>query len=145
MSEAQILIVDDDEGVRDVLEQLMEVLGHSATLCDSQKGGMEALERDVWDAAFFDIILGDGDGLELLRHALSVRPALPVIMISGMATSERVDQAREIGAAGFLLKPFRADEVHQELRRALMRGALTRHRKRLSEALDRAASEERPG
>ncbi|MAE68954.1 MAG: hypothetical protein CME06_00635 [Gemmatimonadetes bacterium] len=142
MMRGSILIVDDDEGVRDVLEQLLEILGHEPRLCGDKESALEALEERGWDAAFFDILLGDGNGLELLEHALSVQPDLPVIIISGVATSERVDQAKELGASGFLLKPFRADEVTQELNRALVRGTLSKQRRRLSDALERAESQE---
>jgi DNA-binding NtrC family response regulator len=137
VTKAAVLIVDDEEGVRSVLSQMLVLMGHRPTVCDGVSAANSELDAQRWDAAFFDILLRDGDGLQLLQQAMQVQPDLPVVMMSGAASPERLETARDAGASGFLLKPFTAGEVRRELNQALLRGKLCRHKRLLQSALDR--------
>ncbi len=138
LAKAAVLVVDDEDGVQRVLARMLELMGHLPTVCDGVVSARAALDAQQWDAAFFDILLGDGNGLQLLEYALQLQPDLPVVMMSGAASPERVEIARDAGASGFLLKPFTARELQGELNQALLRGKLCRHKRLLQHALERA-------
>lgn len=143
MTKASILIVDDEASVLGVLAQMVELMGHAPTTCSTVAEARRELETQDWDVGFFDILLRQDNGLDLLREVHEDRPDLPIVIMSGVATPERLEEAREAGASGFLLKPFSASEVQSELRQALLRGTLAKQRKLLEDALRCAGQSQR--
>jgi two-component system, NtrC family, response regulator AtoC len=122
---ATILIVDDDERLREALAILVRNLGHEAL----QAGDVAEAER-VLDAREPDLVISDlrmpgGSGLDLLDAIRDAHDDVPVIMLTAYGTVETAVQAMHKGAFDYLLKPFDADEVELRIERAL---ALRRYR-----------------
>ena len=115
----RVLVVDDDDGVREFLEAVLARAGLEVTGAAS---GEDALERAVeapFDLVTLDVILPGIDGLETLRRLKRAHPAVRVIMLSGHAPSRAGDEALRLGAQEFLRKPLEPEELERAVARAL--------------------------
>jgi two-component system, cell cycle sensor histidine kinase and response regulator CckA len=117
-----ILAVDDDETQREVSNRLLTTLGYKVTVCDSGATAIEMLANRPFDLLVLDMIMpNDIDGTETFRQALEIRPNQKAIIVSGFSESDRVIEARHLGAGTFVKKPFDrkiiALAVRQELDR----------------------------
>jgi CheY-like chemotaxis protein len=122
---ARILIVDDDVETRELLAEEVQDLGHEA-ICAAD--GVQALSQ-VWrerpDLIVLDLRLPGGDGfsvLERLRHIPDIA-FIPVIVFSGMHSTELEERAQLLGAREFVHKSFHGDHLVDAIARALDRGA----------------------
>lgn len=114
----RILIVDDDEAIRDTLYELLA----ENYLCQTAETGEKALARleaDTYDTVLTDISMPGLSGLELLGHIRQKFPDTPVIVISGISDQEHAQGLIKLGAFEFLLKPFNLDVVEKSVKRAL--------------------------
>lgn len=121
---AHILVVDDEASVRRLLCRLLERNGYS---CTEAADANEANAR--LDAGSFDLLLTDLDmpgqsGLDLIRSAPSRHPDLATVMITGLDDTELANSALELGAYGYIIKPFEANEILINVRNALRRRSL---------------------
>jgi len=131
---ARILIVDDEESIRDVLRQLFEYEGHEVATAASGAAALAGLSGSRPDAVFLDVKMQGMDGLEVLERIRASSPETPVVMISGHATIDTAIEATRRGAFDFLEKPLDTDRLLVTLRNVLeVRG--------LSEAVARLRSE----
>ena len=115
---ADILIVDDDEVIRDTLKELLSE--HYA--CQTAGTADEAFARlaeKPYDLVLTDISMPEISGMELLGRVLQLYPKTPVIVVSGITDQEHVQGLIKLGAFDFLLKPFRLEVVEKSVRRAL--------------------------
>jgi DNA-binding NtrC family response regulator len=115
---AEILIVDDDDLIRDTLYDLLS----PEYQCQTSGTAEEALTR--LEAATFDVVLTDISmpglsGLELLGRLLQEYPKTPVIIISGISDQEHAQGLIKLGAFDYLLKPFRLETVETSVKRAV--------------------------
>ena len=116
---ARLLIVDDEQGVRDALRQVFEYEGHEIAIAGD---GPEALERvEAWrpDVTFLDVKMHGMDGLEVLDRMRESDPSALVVMISGHGTIDTAVEATRKGAYDFLEKPLDTDRLLVTLRNAL--------------------------
>jgi len=114
----RILIVDDDETIRDTLYELLS----EEYLCQTAETGEKAfarLEADTYDTVLTDISMPGLSGLELLGHIRQKFPDTPVIVISGISDQEHAQGLIKLGAFDFLMKPFNLDVVEKSVKRAL--------------------------
>ena len=126
-TQARILIIDDEPGIRQSLRGILEEdEGHLVSEAESAEAGLEILSREVPDVIFLDIWLPGMDGLEALRHIREAFPALPVIMISGHGTIESAVTAIRDGAHDFIEKPLSLERVVLAVNRALEVASLRR-------------------
>jgi len=137
MATESILIIDDEEGIRDSLSGILIDEGYEVKAVDSGEGGLEALSRKVPDLVFLDVWLPGMDGLETLERIKDISPDLPVIMISGHGNIETAVNATRIGAYDFLEKPLSLDRVLLVAGRALERKTLERENRELKETLQK--------
>ena len=126
---AAILIVDDDEAVRDVLYDLFsdEHLCHGAATAER---ALAFIDEQPYDVVLTDISMPGLSGLELLGHLRQARPGTPVIVISGIGDRTHAEGLTRLGAFDFILKPFRIEEVEQSVARALEHGSTLKRKKR---------------
>jgi signal transduction histidine kinase len=106
--EGMLLVVDDDEGNRDVLSRRLEKLGYAVANAANGKQALEMLSTDTYELVLLDIMMPEWDGYEVLRQ-LKANEALrhiPVIMISALNEMESVAKCIEMGAEDYLPKPF---------------------------------------
>ncbi len=115
-----ILVVDDVAEQRDVATKMLTMMGYEPT---AVSGGEEAIDyvRDhECDLLVLDMIMDPGiDGLETYRRILDVRPDIRVVIASGFAESERVAQARALGASFYIQKPYSATDLGRAVSAAL--------------------------
>jgi len=118
-AEKKILIVDDEEGVR---ESLKLILGNSYGLIvtDSGKQGLECLEKskDI-DLVLLDIKMPQTNGFEVLKNIKEKHPAVKIIMVTGYRSVESAAEAVRLGASGYVVKPFKADEILNTVKKNL--------------------------
>jgi two-component system nitrogen regulation response regulator NtrX len=128
---ARILVVDDEDGIRRILRQVLEYEGHEVR---TAAGGGEALELfDEFDPdlTFLDVKMARMDGLEVLDRLRQQDPGAVVVMISGHGTIETAVEATRRGAYDFLEKPLDTDRLLVTIRNALQHRGLEQENARL--------------
>lgn len=117
---AQILVVDDEIGIRELLSEILEDEGHQVALAESAADARRERERARPDLVLLDIWMPDTDGITLLKEwAASGQLNMPVVMMSGHATIETAVEATRIGALDFLEKPIALQRLLATVKRAL--------------------------
>ena len=114
-----ILVVDDDENMRQALGEALGRAGHSVELAADAAAGMMKLETGEFRLVVTDIRMPKKSGLEFLDEIKALRPALPVVLITAYGTMETAVEAMRKGAADYLMKPFSADTLEKTVRRLL--------------------------
>jgi len=110
MGSYRVLIVDDEEQVRNLIVSLFSNYGHS---CETAKDGIEALEiikKNSFDSAVIDIVMPAMDGITLTRELVNLHPDLPIIIMTGHADEHSAESAIAAGGREFIKKPFSIDE-----------------------------------
>ena len=110
MKMAKILIVDDEENIRRTLKSALDRRGHDTVTAANYKQGRE-FARAEFDLIFLDVLLPDGNGLDLLREVLSKNKNRIVVMISGHADVDMAVEAIHAGAYDFIEKPLSLERV----------------------------------
>lgn len=116
----KILIVDDDSVMRTLLVQFAQREGFQNTLC--VKSGEEAVAKFPAlcpDVVFIDIVMPGMDGLETLRALREFGIAVHTVMITGTPKAQHVLDAKELGVAGFLVKPLSQKKVGDVIRHCI--------------------------
>lgn len=107
----KILVVDDDQKSRNILERLLAPTDYEVEIVKSGEEAVKRLKRSEFNLVLTDLDMPGMDGLELLSYVKSRYPDVPVIMVSGVATEESRNEALEIGAVGLLSKPYTRDQL----------------------------------
>ena len=111
---AQIIVVDDDPIMREVIRLVLEAAGHTVLRCENGRKALEVATHEHIDLMITDLLMPEMDGLETLRAVRQVRPALPILVISGGQRGNPGDflgLARVFGATETLAKPFRPETM----------------------------------
>jgi HD-like signal output (HDOD) protein/CheY-like chemotaxis protein len=116
---APVLVVEDDLSFREALRRWLETLGHSCVLTESAEQAASEFPKQPFSAVLLDLNLPGRSGHVFLRQLRGVGATTPAIVISGGAQMDDVILAMRNGAADFLRKPFRIDELAAALERAL--------------------------
>jgi putative nucleotidyltransferase with HDIG domain len=125
MPQERILIVDDEEAVRDVIRALLEHSGYATTTVVSAAEAMTRLQQDPdYDLVLTDIIMPGTDGLNLLEQICSDHPGIPVVVCSAVNDIHVATNAFRRGAVDYILKPFEREELHSVVMRAVEHGRL---------------------
>lgn len=112
----RILIVEDDIPVATLLAESVRLQGYEAIVARSGREALSFLDQRLPDVVFLDIIMPDVSGIEVLRRVRQTQPALPVIVITGEASSEQIDEARRLGVTDIIQKPFGLKYLGEALR-----------------------------
>jgi DNA-binding NarL/FixJ family response regulator len=120
---ARILIADDNDVVRRALRGLIRHDESLAVVGEASSGpsALEAIRTLQPDLVCLDVLMPGLDGISILRTIREEHPAIRVVLVTGQSTAEVVAQARELGAHGFVVKPFSAAKVLAAIRGALRR------------------------
>jgi response regulator RpfG family c-di-GMP phosphodiesterase len=113
-----VLLVDDDESLRDVLKRNLEKLKHHVTTAENGKAGLERFIKGDFDVVISDIRMPEMDGIELLRQIRLISKT-PVILITGFSELLETHSAHELGANEFLSKPFERTELEHAITRCI--------------------------
>lgn len=121
---ANILVVDDELGIRDLLSEILNDEGHSVDLAENATQARNARAAHTYDLVLLDIWMPDTDGVSLLKEwAMAGTLKMPVIMMSGHATIDTAVEATRIGAFSFLEKPITLQKLLKAVEQGLARNA----------------------
>ncbi|WP_343593553.1 response regulator [Paracidovorax wautersii] len=121
---ANILVVDDELGIRDLLSEILNDEGHSVDLAENATRARAARAAQNYDLVLLDIWMPDTDGVSLLKEwATAGMLTMPVIMMSGHATIDTAVEATRIGAYSFLEKPITLQKLLKAVEQGLARSA----------------------
>ena len=122
---ANILVVDDELGIRDLLQEILNDEGHTVEVAENAEQARAARARDRPDLVLLDIWMPDTDGVTLLKEwSSSGALTMPVIMMSGHATIDTAVEATKIGALAFLEKPITLQKLLKAVEQGLARGTV---------------------
>jgi DNA-binding NtrC family response regulator len=112
-----ILIVDDEPQVAEVLAKSLGRQGHRATVVHSGEEALRSIENDTPDALFLDVSMPGVNGLDVLAEVRRTRPQLAVVVITGHATPEEIEQVKRLGAVDVIPKPAALTHYHRAIER----------------------------
>jgi two-component system, cell cycle response regulator len=142
MAGERILIVDDQEGIRDLLTMLCHDEGYEPVSAENGREAFALLESQQFQVSILDLLLPDMHGLDILRHAKAVQPDIEVIILTGHSDLQTAIDALRLGAYDYLEKPLvDLQIIPLTIRRALDRQVLARHNERLVRELQVAHGE----
>jgi DNA-binding NtrC family response regulator len=122
---SNILVVDDELGIRDLLCEILNDEGHTVEVAENAAQARAARLRERPDLVLLDIWMPDTDGVTLLKEwSATGALTMPVIMMSGHATIDTAVEATRIGALAFLEKPITLQKLLKAVEQGLSRGAL---------------------
>jgi two-component system, NtrC family, response regulator AtoC len=117
---ATLLIVDDDNLIRDTLHELLS-LSHECHTADRAEQALAFLDIETYDAVLTDISMPGLSGRELLKYVQAKHAATPVIVISGMPDGDDRKELIDLGAFAYFTKPFQLEEIEEAVGRAIER------------------------
>jgi NtrC-family two-component system response regulator AlgB len=112
-----VLIIDDDLGIRETLGIALEASGHQVQTATNRAAAEKKLRQESFEVAFLDLRLGAENGLDLLPDLLRLSPRLAVIVITAYSSVETAVLAIQRGAFDYLAKPFKPAQITQLLER----------------------------
>ena len=130
-----VLVVDDEQSMREFLEILLAKEGYEVTTAGGGRAATELLSNEKFDLVITDLRMPEVDGLAVLKKAKAVDAALPVLMVTAYASPETAVEAMKAGALDYVTKPFSVDAVRLVVRKALERRNLSRENIALKQQL----------
>jgi DNA-binding NtrC family response regulator len=115
---ADVLIVDDDDVIRETLLELLEG-NYQCQEASTAEEALRKLQAQRFDVVLTDISMPGLSGAELLQRARELYPETPVIIMSGLSDQEQAHSLMSLGAFDYLLKPFRLEVVEESVKRAV--------------------------
>ena len=115
---AEILVVDDDEVIRDTLCELL-ASDHECQTASTAEEALQKLEVQPFDVVLTDISMPGLSGRDLLSRVLDLYPGMPVIIVSGLSDQDQAQSLISRGAFDYLVKPFRLEVVEESVKRAV--------------------------
>jgi len=112
-----VLIVDDDEEIRNMLSSILEEQDYSVETAENGKKAISICEKAPFDVALIDIDLPDIKGTELLHRLKKVRPKMVKIIITGHPSIENAAKSVNERADGYVLKPFNVPELLEMIKK----------------------------
>jgi len=108
---AKILVVDDEQQLRQVLSEMLMEFGWSVATTSQPQEALASVRKERYHVAFVDHHLGTMEGLELIEMLQEIDPELPCVLMTGDLNIDSTVQALKKGVAGFLRKPFRVESL----------------------------------
>ncbi len=136
-----ILVVDDEPGIRDSLQKILEREGHTVAITDSGPMALDLVRTQRIDLILADVMMPKMSGIELLRAVKAISPAIEVVMMTAFGTVENAVECMREGAYDFIPKPLKRAIVVSSVQRALERQGLVRENRVLREAVSQAGAD----
>ena len=127
---ATILIIDDNDTIREGLAHTVKKLGHEAVIAASGNAGIDAFKAKRADFVITDLKMEGATGVEVLRTISAIDPDVPIMIITGFGTVETAVEAMKLGAFDFITKPIQTEVVRLKVERALELCATRRGRRK---------------
>jgi excisionase family DNA binding protein len=115
----RILVVDDEQAVRDLLAKTLTMADYDVDTAPDGPAALDRLRAAEYDLLITDLKMPGMDGLSVIREARRIRPDLAVVIITGYSTEASAIEAINLGVAGYLTKPFRLPRILAATARAL--------------------------
>ncbi|MCI0411548.1 sigma-54 dependent transcriptional regulator [bacterium] len=131
----RILVIDDEEVVREVFHRLLRSEGYQAELCISGEEGLRLIREREFDAVILDVMMNGIGGLATLNELRKMDSDIPVIMVTAYASLENAIECMKQGAFDYITKPFKNDEVMLSIQKAIEQRTLLRENKNLKSQL----------
>lgn len=116
---SRILVVDDEESIREFLEIMLKKEGYEVTLAEDGQKAKDLLTKKTFDMIISDLQMPHVTGIELLKHVKESYPDTVFMLITAFGTTETAVEAMKMGAYDYLTKPFKIDEVRLNIQNAL--------------------------
>ena len=133
---SRILVVDDEEPVRDSLTEILRLEGYEVDAEGSGEAALDAVQRANYDLILLDLKMPGMDGIDVMRAVAKTSPDTKIILLTGHGSMESVIEALRQGAHDYILKPAPSSEILSSVARGLARRAEQQHRRLLLEQLD---------
>ena len=131
MEQERILVVDDDQGLLQLLKMRLAAMGFDVTTCTSGEEAIAEARRQIFDLAITDLRLGGLDGLAVTEELLLIHPNIPVLILTAHGSIPNAVEAVQKGAFGYLQKPFDDKELRGNIEKALAQQRMSREIQRL--------------
>ena len=115
----RILVVDDEESLRTILNKELSKAGYDVTCASDGEEAISFFRKDKFDLALLDIKMPTVDGIEVLKFIQKSIPQMKVIMLTGFADLKNAMQAKEFGAQDFITKPYSIEDILLTIKRLL--------------------------
>jgi two-component system response regulator HydG len=115
----RVLVVDDEVNIGESIKEALQRTGYAVEFLPGAEPAWDAFLRETPDVVLCDVRMRPTDGFELLRRIKEASPEVPVVMITAYGSIEAAVAAMKLGAADYLLKPFRPEDVRQVVARVL--------------------------
>lgn len=123
-AKTRILVVDDEEPVRILLSRLLDLKGYEYTLASDATEARKCVRNNNFELVLCDVSMPGESGMDFIRWLLAEHPATAVVMVTAMDNPELAEKALAIGAYGYIIKPFKPNEVLIDVANALLRRKL---------------------
>ncbi len=102
----KVLVIDDEELIRLLFEETLGKLGYKVVIAKNGSEGLELIKQRDFDLLFLDLKIPGMDGAEIFRQVKTIKPNLPVVIITGYPNSDMMNRALAHGPFGIMKKPF---------------------------------------
>ena len=133
----RILVIDDEESIRELLTDFFESKGMEVVVAAEGEAGLRLLKNDKFDLFLLDLMMPGMSGLDVLREVASEKIDVPSIVITAYATVQTAVEAMKLGAFDYITKPFNLEEFYLAIKRALDVSMLQEENTRLKKELKR--------
>lgn len=123
MNSLSILVADDEDSIRSLLEHFLNSAGHRVVIVGSAREASEAMAKQMFDLVITDVLMPEGDGLDLITELKRTQPKARILAISGggryLEGSDYLKLAKGMGAHSALMKPFSWQELQDAIKAVL--------------------------
>jgi len=116
---AKVLVIDDEQGIRNLLDTLLRRKGYNVVLADGGRKGLELFRRERPDIVVLDLKMPELGGVAVLQQIRGLNPHIPVIVLTGAGTPETEQHVYALGASEFIEKEFSLHLLGDALKRLL--------------------------
>ena len=121
MSRKPILIVDDEPIVRDSIRDWLKDAGYQVATAETGEEALEIIKKQDFSVIVMDIRLPGQTGITVLKQVKALKPEIKSIIITAYPSTELSDEARQLGAIDYLIKPIAPDDLERLIRETLLK------------------------
>ncbi|HIE04593.1 MAG TPA: response regulator [Candidatus Latescibacteria bacterium] len=135
MDDRSMLLVEDEDSLREILEEFFKSRGYEVVAVGSGEEALEVISNRKFQIGLLDLKLPGMDGIELARRVREDDPDMLVLIMTGYPSVESVKEAAESGVYDYIVKPFRLDELEKIIEQVMKEWRMSRENRRLRKKL----------